>query len=546
MNDKTITRDQLAVFALALLCGFAVQVPHLIFGRAHINLDWTVHYNYARELVAAVEAGDFWPRWAFMAQEGLGEPGLLYYAPLYYLACAAAHPFTGNVWSAMQIVEIVAAGLLGYFVYLLTAAYVSHRWALLSVPIAVFSPMLCLLHLGFNGYPWATATAPIAMLQWALLRPDADERAFNLPAIIALALTILTHTVSGLMVVIMVAALPLVAVVRHRSAAWRQPAFWSPVIVVVAGLMLSAVYLYPAFTLQALIDAKVWRQNYTPFNAFSLPTVTAWTFGMRWPAFQWPISLVMMAMGVMGLIATRAQRFALPGAVVGLTVIVLSTELSYPLWQIDTPLRNIQFPHRFLTLLIPLAAFLSVVALARDRDRLLRGALALAMLGSMAMGGFTIAKAAFVDGDRPDTSERVFVPYPGLDEYRTAFVGTQERAETPFDWASECRTHTATCSTGQRHARGMRWSIRVEQPTTLRLPVHFFPSWAAAINGQPAPTDSDPQFGLATITVPKGNSIIDLQWQPLPEEKTGLLITVLGAIGIAIGAIWQRRRRASL
>lgn len=541
----------LVAVIFAPLCGVLVQLPHWLLDRAFVNLDHNFHYGNAREFVASLWAGDPWPHWSFLAQHGLGEPGLLYYSPLYYMATGGAFALTGNVWAAMQAVEIVSAGVLGYFCWRLAACYAPPRAALVAVPLAVFAPMACLLHLSFNGYPWAVALAPLAMLAWASLRPSASERWLNPAAIVALALTIATHTVTGLMALIMLGAISLSALISQRLGALRGRRFWSPVVTVLGGLALSAAYLLPAFGSQDLIDAEVWRRSYTPFNAFAFPTITAAVFGLRWFVFQWPVAVVAVALA--GLALWPLHRSAPDGSlarlsgpalcILGVTVF-LSSELSYPLWLIDTPLRNIQFPHRLITLLVPLAAVLAVIVLARRIGpaplRWLLGATACA---SLALGLLVVAKAAISDGEVIDVSERRFAPYGGLDEYRTAASMKLRAPRTRFDWSAECASRGVQCAPGRRAGRGMTWSVTATRATVLRLPIYCFPAWTVTVDGREMPVRCDSERALVSVPLEAGPARLDLQWRTRPIEAFGMAITALTAMLLAIATLVASRSR---
>jgi hypothetical protein len=543
-------KDRLTAVALALFLGFVMQVPHLFTGQAHVNLDWRLHYNYSLEYAASMQAGDYWPRWAFMAQKGMGEPGPLYYAPLYYLLAGGLAQIIGNVWLSMQIVEICASAVTGYFAFSLARAYAPNPWAFLAVPLAVLSPMLCLLHLGFNGYPWAGAIAPLSMLVWAVLRPEAEGKWFNSPASIALALTIITHTVTGLMGVFMLAVLPLVGLIRDKKDFLKRPTFWSPLFILVPALLLSAFYLFPAFLSQNLINADVWRINYTPFNAFSLSTITAWAFGFRWFAFQWPIPLVALGLGGIALWLLRGsfqeqqhRHFMLSATSIFIAILFFSTELSYPLWLVNSPLRNIQFPHRFISILVPLTAVLMAIAMAHVRKGLLQKALGAGALLSIGIGMAIIVQQTVKGGKPIDTSEARFIPYIGLNEYRTTQSLRLNQNAKGFDFQKQCAALNASCNEGQRNSDGMQWSIETKSPLRLKLPVYCFPAWSTRISGSSTPHECDSRTGLISLNLPKGSSEIALEWNRLPNEKTGFILSLFGLVlMVGIGIVSGRRR----
>lgn len=548
-SARPAIRLHLIALLLALSCGVLVQAPHLFLHRAFVNLDFTVHYNYARETFVAMQAGDFWPHYAFQAQDGLGEPGLLYYAPLYYMLTWALAQATGTVWTAMQGVEVLSAGALGYFSWRLAAGWGDPRRALAAVPLAVLAPMGCLLHLSFNGYPWASALGPLAMLTWATLRPEAQGRVLNLSAILALALTVATHTVTGLMAVILLGALGLAELLRGRLAALRTASLWAPALTGAAGLLLSAAYLLPGYGSQDLIDASVWRQNYTPYNAFSLSTVTAWVFGVRWFAFQWPVSLVAFALAALPLalawrtLGDPAGRWFRAGVACAVGVILfLATELSYPLWLIDSPLRNIQFPHRLITVLVPLGAALVPIGWERCRVRAPRAVLAAVALASVGLGGLVVAKAAISDGAVIDVAERTFLPYPGLAEYSTRAALDRGNRANAFDFRAECAQAGVTCSEGLRQGRGMVWHLSSPRPARLRLPVYCFPAWSLGVNGAPAAARCDDRLGLVEVAVPAGSAQVALQWQDLPLQRLGKGISAAVALLLVVAALAMRFR----
>ncbi|WP_156841290.1 hypothetical protein [Novosphingobium aquimarinum] len=541
--------------AFALFCAFISQVPDLVLLRASPNLDFWVHYNYAREYVAAIGAGEWRPHWAFQAHEGLGEPGLMYYAPLYYYAVWALHLLTGSVWQAMQWVEIGAGALLGWFTWRLCADWGYGRLSLLAVPLAVFAPNLVLLHNGFNGYPWASAGGPLAVLYWALMRPKAfDGRVVDPVAIGALSLVICTHTVTGLMAVIMIGATGLPVVLRAPVACWRSSAVWRPAATILGGLALSAWYLLPAFGSLSLIEAGVWRENYTPYDAFSLPVLSAAAHGIRWFGFQWPISLVSFALCGTGLwivwrkkeASTLPPWFAPTLAIVAVTIF-LSTELSYPLWMIDTPLRNVQFPHRFVTLLEPVAPFLLVCAWARigrwrSSSSLVLGLTAIA---SLTMGAALVAKSALVDGESLTPHLGTLSPYPGLDEYRTAAAAERGYRSDDFDWPAHCAARNLTCSRIGRSGGAIRFRVDATDAGPVTLPIFQFPSWAVEIGGVAVPVRAERLTGLAEVELPAGRSEIAMFWKPLPLETAGIWTTLAALLLLVTVAIGHRMKRSA-
>ena len=550
------SRERLAALALILPLTLFVHLPHIWFVRVQRNLDFDAHYRWAMEVAAAMAAGDPWPRWMEAANQGLGEPALLYYAPLYYLATGLLRPLFGNTWAAMQAVEVASTVLCGWLTWSLVRAWVADsRWALAAAAVAVFNPMLGLLHHGFHGYPWATAFAPLTLLLWALLRPGADGRVVNLAAVVALGLTICTHTVSGLMGLVCVGAVALSALSREGGR-WRinpRPVL-SAGVTVAGGLLLSAAYLLPAVASQPLINADVWRTLYTPYDAFALPLVTAAVYGMRWFAFQWPLALTAAAAFVLAAVLLRrappAVRHGLlwPGGLIGAVTLFLATEPSFPLWTLDTPLRNVQFPHRFITVTSILAPMLALPALAWSPRRgavpwVLAGVLAV----HVALAVVVVGKTGLIDGQRITVVPDRLAPYTGLAEYRVRGAGPDWPAYAERGgFAAECTQAGVACSAMMREGRAMTWRIDAPAAATLVLPVFAFPALHPSVNGAPVAQRADPATGLIVADVPAGASTVSVAWQMLPTEKLGLALSALTALGLVGIAVLHRARRRAL
>ena len=542
--------------ALILPLTLFVHLPHIWFVRVQRNLDFDAHYRWAMEVAAAMAAGDPWPRWMVAANQGLGEPALLYYAPLYYLATGLLHPLFGNTWAAMQTVEVASTALCGWLTWSLVRAWVADsRWALAAAAVAVLDPMLGLLHHGFHGYPWATAFVPLTLLLWALLRPGADARIVNLTAILALGITICTHTISGLMGIVCIGALALQAVSREGGR-WRfdpRPVL-SAAATVAGGLLLSAAYLLPAIASQPFINADVWRTLYTPYDAFALPLATAAVYGMRWFAFQWPLALTAAAAFALAAVLLRqappAVRRGLlwPGVLIGGVTLFLATEPSFPLWTLDTPLRNVQFPHRFITVTTILAPMLALPALAWS---LRRGAAAWALAGVLAahvaLAVVIVAKTGLIDGQRITVVPDRLLPYTGLDEYRVRGAGPDWPAYAQRGgFAAECARVGVACSAMTREGRAMTWRVDAPAAAELVLPVFAFPALHPGVNGASAAQRADPATGLIVVDVPAGISTVSVAWWMLPTEKLGLALSTLAVLGLAGVAIWRRSQGRAL
>ena len=531
------------VVALTGITALILHWHRLIGDLVFSNSDLRVHFRWAAEFVAGVHNGDPYPRWMSLSNQGLGEPALLFYSPLYYYVTALVSWITHDTWTAMKVVEFAAIWATGLFTYAALRRFCPGGWSLGGAVFMQAAPMTFMLFHFFNGLPWALSfSAAMAAVSFSLR--GIPKRFIDAPLAVALGAVVATHTLSGLMTLI---CLPFVNV-RHvidRSGHidWLRPVLvWG--VSACLGLGLTMAYLYPALQARSLIMSEAWTTDYTYYNAFIFSTVTYFLYGMRWITFQWPLPLVLVGSVVVVswyLLETRHARderwTALAGlATAGWVSIFLCTELSYPLWALPSPLRLVQYPHRFLYITTAVGILANVVCVWRmSREGYTRKAVWLAALPLIA--SFTMTAAMYVkftafDGRPSGLRQAVVEPHQGLPEYVTRTAGPDwDRYVRDGGLKAECASKNARCSEDKSVGRTRRWSIDAERSTTLRLPVFAFPAWSLTRDGNPVPSGIDKATGLIAVDVPVGRHELSLTWEGLPSERVGV---VLSAVSLAL------------
>jgi len=331
----------------------------------------------------------------------------------------------------------------------------------------------------------------------------------------------------------------------RRAAAWFVSAGF--------GLALAGFYLVPAIGSMHLISSAVWTTTYTPWNAFAFPTITSLVFGMRWLSFQWTVPvIVLFGVAAASWHANRCQDMPdrlrealLLMLVVSWASLFLASEFSYPLWLLDTPLRMVQFPHRFIYVTSATGIVANVLALwdlqRTSQARLRKLVVALPLALGLAATGLLSAKMLLVDGRPYHLAIDETMPYAGQAEYRLATQGDHW-----MDYyragglAAECKDKMLACHAVEANSRVQAWNIAGAQPAHLRLPLLAFPAWQVAIDGTPAPYAVDPATGLISIDLPAGTYRVTATWHRLGVERAGLAITALAVLVLAVLAVRQR------
>jgi len=157
-------------------------------------------------------------------------------------------------------------------------------------------------------------------------------------------------------------------------------------------------------------------------------------------------------------------------------------------------------------------------------------------LAGVAMAVLTLAKATIAEGKRPDLSGRSLPTYNGLDEYRTRWTPHHVMSRTLAERGSDCVNGRLSCAKPGRTSSGIAWRTIASKPGRYRLPLYYFPAWRLTIDGHPVAIDADPATGLVRAELPAGPSLLDFSWQPLPQERAGLAISVAMLLGLILVA----------
>jgi hypothetical protein len=537
----------LGALGVLLLSALLAHAPGILFNVGVRNNDFNVHYHWAVQFGESLRDGDLYPHWMWLGNYGLGEVALLYYSPLFYYTCSAVRLLTPNTWEAMRIVFVLSTLLTGFYGWRLLRLFASDIYALVGAVLLQWVPMVFMLFYYFNGFPWAVSFAALVALTYYAVRPGAFERWADLSVSLAIAALVLTHIVSALMALICFSFMCLCFVRRPQSGAraWRRAVSWF--VSAGFGLMLSAFYLVPAMGSMGLISSEVWTTTYTPWNAFAFPTVTSLVFGMRWFAFQW----TMPAAALLGVVAAtwhahrrkdlsdRLGEALLLMLVASWASLLLASELSYPLWLIDTPLRMVQYPHRFIYVTSATGLVANLLALW-DLQRmghpwLRKLALALPLALGFAVTGLLSAKMLFIDGKPHHLSVDETTPYLGQAEYRLAGQGKHwEDYYRAGGLAAECREKMLACRAVEASSRLQTWNVSGAQPARLRLPLFAFPAWQVTVDGAAVPIAVDRATGLISVNLPAGTHHVAAFWKRLGVERAGLVITGLALLALAV------------
>lgn len=544
-----------------LLATVLVQSPHLIFGVADPNMDFIAHLLWADQMAASFTQGDFYPRWEHASNLGLGSPALLYYAPGYFWAVALLNLLVGDLWLAIRGVEVLANLVTAGFVHALLRSHgVAHHRAVLGAVLAVLAPAIFLIALHFNGLPWATSFAVLSAVAYALLH---GERPFGPRAdpwvAVALAALIVFHTLSGLLALITFSGLWFLHLATDRPQRHIHALAWlrSWAITVALALALSAFYLLASLGSFDLASTSALTTVYGPDAAFVFPVFTAPEHGMRWPTMQLWLPLLFLPVLIAAAVYLRRHRAGMQvdrrlaiGGLLAVSAVALffATELSHPLWMLDTPLRTVQFPFRFVYVL-QLTTVLLLILVCDHAARAGRGwAWWLnggAMVVYLLVGAALVLRMDLQEGEEIDIQALRDAPFLGIYEHRPAGLSMAW-----VDWVRggglerECRARNVICEVAVMPDRSRVWTLTNPsvESATVALDQFDFPAWQVLRDGELVEHATTPGTGLISVEVPPGTHRYETRWQSLPAQRAGMWVSLAGLTWLVMLSI--RRRQA--
>ncbi len=544
-----------AHFLLAVALALPALWPLLAPG-FFVSDDGLFHVYRTAALADAWQHGVLYPRLFPEFGFGYGQAVLHYYAPLSYavpalLALLGLSPATA-----------VEAGLALGFILGSTGAYAlgSYLGSRMSGIAGAVAYTYLPYHLadaytrGALPEHLALGLLPWLLLLFAMIIRELDPGPATMLAAVAWAALLLSHNLSALLAIPLLAAFGVVLAWKHRRLG--RLAYAS--IAGLLGLGLSAGFWLPALTELryvglALGPSQGFRDHLLPLarllpGTFPYPYLPRGSQPVEHP-IAWSVAALLVVFAI-ALVARRtAARAGGAGGratgAFGLAVALLSafflSAAALPVWLLLTPLLGqLQYPWRF-HIVMGAGVLLAVVALPLylpRRAALLVPLLLIVLVGEALLGlparplAIPAAVAWSPDqmwkedaaaGQVGATWTGEFLPLTvqeqrwALGRSRAGAVASSPLPGPPGVTLEEVRYD------------GYRLSVRSPVPMPLRLHQFWLPAWSARIDEKPARTYPAGELGLVTVDVPAGQSRVDVRW--------GTTVVRVGAVALAVVAL---------
>jgi len=545
---------------------------------------------YLVEFDRAIRDGALWPVWGPDHALGFGYPLWLLYAPLAYYAAEVFH-----LLGLGFTVAVKATWGLGFILGALGTYRLARRW---FEPIPRSSPGSVaglVAGLAFTYAPYrlvqiyvrgdlsefmALAWLPWALLALAALWDDPGPRRAAWAAL-AFGALLMINTVTTLIFGALVAAFVLwmlghdLWTSRLRKERWHPFALKWVVIALGLGGLLTSIFILPMLLERGNIVESQWirdtygySQHFVYLSQFLDPK---WGFGYSQPGpddgMSFQLGAVVFLAAVIGGIAALQRRGSrLPRQAEAIFFLVISlvgifamTSLSAPFWGVLPLINLVQFPWRFLTIVVPALALLAGAAASwlkrQGTGNLDAGPYPYVLAVALVLASFPYTRPQLQPVHPQDESPLAVIQFELDFPDMRGMTRWSERmpvnADSPLivQYQAGEPLRRAAIESGQGAileqsctALSARALVHADTPVHLRFYTYFFPGWRAQVDGQAVEIAPDPPNGLIGLDLPPGEHEVQLRFGPTPIRRGAAAFSLAGLVVVVVLLLPRRRR----
>ncbi len=513
-------------YVTIIFVGLFVTLPLIMYGLPPASHDAVFHAFYFENFSNQLSLGEFYPRWLYLINGGLGGPTFFYYQPTaYYITYLLSLPSVGVMH------QLGAASSLGVIFSGITAFLWLRE---ISSPLAALTGAIFYLLMPYPvghdvyvraAYGEAFAFVWMPLILFFVVKIARGSRLGVIGLAVSYALLCTTH----LPITLIFSGIPILYSLIVPNNKNRLRSFAATLAGMVLGSGIAAAYIIPAIAYQDFVFLDELRQGQFSFVSGLMTTELSILGSMRyfWMAFEVAVmSFVCFIIGISVLSSDSRLELSF-WMVVLISSIFMMLYISHPIWEAFEYLQALQFPFRFNALAslaaLPMIAH-AVSSIKKAPASLVFGIIFFSLCGIYWAFEFSKVKTEAFN-PRPawkidfDTNLNRL----GLETHarwpRTVPSGVYDLEKSlskiPGDGAGRAKAYLTN---GVGDIRVFRWQprdlgIQIDVPAaaTVNVTQFFYPGWRARIAGSvdDLPIRASDDLGLISVAVPPGNHQIN-------------------------------------
>lgn len=516
-----------AVLAILDLANFGIPPTH--DGEYHVMRFW--------QFSKMISEGNLYPRWAPDFNNGFGIPLFNYVYPLPNYVAAVFHAIGFGFIDSFKLNMATATITGAIFMYLWSKKYWKETGALVSSVFYTFSPyhLLDIYVRGSVGEVWSLALAP--GLYWAYLNyVESRKEIYFVLSSVMLSLLILSHNI---LATVFFGFFILYAGFNIWKNKNKKTLVYETLLISCFGLGISSPFWLPAiFETKYVVGLQVFDPT-QHFPVLYKLIYSSWGYGFsginvpNQMSFQIGIANLVVVLGsIVALFKFKSKSVIIFFISVLSFTVFLITPFSEFIWKNISELGYIQFPWRFLSLVILITAFLagSLTSLSffknRNRNKIIFGACLIVLSVGLS---FRYAKAPFYH-KRIDQHYLVRANFtdgtnsPG-DAFNTKWIlKIPEKRKEKIEALSK-NTKIKISETKLTH-----YTFTVESIADSKILINtaYFPGWVYEINGRIIPAENIQ--GKIGVLIPVGKTKVDVFLSSTLLQKISYFIFLISVL----------------
>lgn len=496
-----------------LLMSPAIYLGHIVGHSSVLNVNWA--NGFEKQLAQGV----FYPRWLPEMNGGAGSPVFYFYGPLPFFAAAPFVALTGSDMMGVVLASTFMLAASGLSAFLLCRLYASAQIALLVAALHMMMPYHFAVDIWYRSAFGEQASFIFMPLAAFFAIKLAEHWRYGIGLSFSFAGQIFSHLPTALLFAPMLALL-------CCWVAWQARSIRILIISAVAGILaigLSAIYILPAASLQAMIQPDYWRVIVASDHLLLTDKMQE-----DFSFFIFPQGLVLAVALYLCFLAIRNRKQlgqSIIWAIIALAVIFFSSLLSVPFWNHAGLFNMVQLPWRLFCVLDLAVIVLFATLLEKS---LLKTRLVTPVLAAAMVLGFVVAGGA----------QYIYYHMENAPNLMT-IANDRQRIALRAD-ASEYLPACLDQSHDEYQAMTYRRISANQslQPEAGVLPLYYYPFLEASSGGKMLPISCDPKTGFVRYDATAGERPIAVEAKALPIEKTGWTISLVSLLVLLSAILW--------
>lgn len=497
----------------------------------------------------SLKEGHFPVRWAERMNDRYGYPIFNFAYPLIYYLGSLIHFLGFSFGGSIKIIILLSFILSGIFTYLWIKNLFGKLPAFLAAIFYIYAPyrFVSAYVSGRMGEVLAYITIPLCF--YTLTKFIKNLKFFNLAlASLSYALLIVSYNISALIFSPLILTYTIFLLYLEKK--WSKKTLFKIILFFIFGLSLAAFFWIPAFFEKKYVrlshvNIYNYQQNFPRLRSY---LYHPWGYGLETTGVTGGIShqiglaqIMIMILSLISLVIAiyldkkkknkikKENLLALFFLFWFVLVFCIMNKFSQPLWEIIPLIKTIQFPFRFLSIIIFIASFFAGYFLyflkLHSLKTVKRGKLFFLLI-------FCFLLFFALYSNRNHLKPGFFDRYPDSFYFNDSYVlhhSTDVAGENRPIWNKvellsyrekiEQENTQGKISQIEIKPRFYQFKTESRKPMKIKINTFYFPGWKVLINGQKADIDYQNKEGLIKFIVPSGKYQVVVKFEDTPLRK---------------------------